>query len=1162
MRLKSLKLVGFKSFVDPTLIYFPSNLVGIVGPNGSGKSNIIDAIRWVIGESSPKQLRGDSMSDVVFNGSNTRKPVSQATVELIFDNESGKIGSEYANYREIAIKRQVMRDGESAYFINGTSCRRKDILDILMGTGLGRHTYSIIEQGMISRFIEAKADDLRMIFEEAAGISKYKERRKETEQRIRHTRENLTRLNDVYREVIKQLEWLQDQAHSAERYKRLKEEEHDWASRILVWHWKQYDTDCQKHEKTIHSLEVKLEEKTAEQYGLFSEIEKQRQRLVDIGEQVHTAHKAFYELKQETAQQEQALVFHEQQKTQWNQDLLYSQQNKKTLIEQLRQDKDRHDELNKASTELNQALTEIRTLGVAASAELADAEKKLQACQEEVDFFLKDLGKHTEAESIEKTKLHYLEQQMLLIHERLVELKKEQEKKIPEEEAEKLTTLAKEKIELNTRIQIQEKELDVLNQAVIKKRERIEQGQKKIFDTLKIINEQRERLAALRAWQENLISNSGTAVAQWLAENHLTDRPRLIQQLQVASGWEWAVETVLAPYLQGIYVENLNAWLSKTRGLKEGKMILFNAQSEASDLPLARTLSQQIQSNSPVRYLLNAVYCADHLEEALALKKHLKFYESVITPEGIWLGQEWIYVNKPVGQSAFKREKELTQLISVLGKNEKEILMFQAELETEKTDLIQLELNRNELQQDLLKTRLAYNQLESFYVMKKTEYESTLQRFRDLDNESQSQRLRLKQYAEQLEEAQAKQNKLALVIEAAEATYDPQLKARTTFKEALSQAQEKVLKTKETEYSYTLNLEKIKMRLTTLEENRTRMEAELKQLEEKQFKLESLCSEADQIEVQLQKKLKIQLSQLAEQESHYKIIESTLAHSSAELKEKEQQLERIIKASNDLKIELQNTQIQRQTAWVHRSNHQAQLDKLSVQPDTLLAEMNSETTLTAFEEELQKVTARLARLGAINLAAADEIKAQEDRKRYLDEQVKDLTEALATLETAMHKIDTESEIQFNATFHAINENFKALFPRVFGGGSAALEMNQDTELGIQIIARPPGKRNTSIHLLSGGEKALTAVSLIFSIFQLNPAPFCLLDEVDAPLDDLNIERFKNLLQEMANKIQFIFISHNKIAIEVAQHLMGITMREPGVSHIVAVDIEEALRTVN
>ena len=1159
MRLKSIKLAGFKSFVDPTTTNFPENLTAVVGPNGCGKSNIIDAVRWVMGESSAKHLRGESMADVIFNGSNARKPVAQASIELIFDNSDATVTGEYGKFNEISVKRQVTRDGQSNYFLNGTKCRRKDISDIFLGTGLGPRSYAIIEQGMISRLIEAKPEELRVYIEEAAGISKYKARRRETENRIRRTRENLERLTDIRDELERQLERLSRQASAAEKYKQYKEEERLKGAQLKALRWKGLDSQVKQLDFVIGELDVSMEAKVAEQRHVDAEVERLREKHHEVQEHFNQVQQHFYALGAEVARLEQSIQHQRERKQQLYEELDQIKASWQESDEHLRVDSEKVAELDAILAEREPELELISEQQEASAEALALAEEAMQNWQQEWEEFNGKSGESRRQAEVEQSRIQHLEKSQDRLKERIERLRKEQESLDSGPLAQEMRQL-EEQVE-QYRGQSEENELRSESLQEDINRMRRENG-----DRGRQLDEAREKLQTLKgrrtsleALQKAAMGDDG-AVSDWLNRHELDAEPRLADQVQVDEGWEKALEAVLGDSIQAVAIsgfDQVSDWLGD---LSHGRLALFSPASVKGSGSKGKLLRDHVQGQVP-EGLLAGVYVADDLNGALALRGQLDAHESVVTRDGICLGPDWLKVAKEEDQEAgiLERRRELEQLEGEIETLQATVDDLKEQLESTREQIGELEEEREEVQRQASRINRELGEINAQVSARQVRLEQITMRRERLGRELEETNEQHAQEQEQMKEARAVLAEALDAMEADSGQREALLSRRDELRLRLDEARQKARHDRDQSHHLAMEVQGARTQADSLRQNLSRLESQVQALAERKALLEEQTNEGDEpgteLQMQLEEKLEVRLEaehKLTEARRELEAVDHEMRNLEGQRGQFERQAQEIRSTMDQKRMQWQDLTTRRQTVAEQLGEHNFDLD-------TVLENLPEDANEQEWAREMDMIGQRISRLGQINLAAIDEYQQQSERKNYLDSQNGDLEDALNTLENAIRKIDRETRARFKEYFDRINRGLQELFPKVFGGGHAYLELTGDDLLdtGVTIMARPPGKRNSTIHLLSGGEKALTALSLVFSIFQLNPAPFCLLDEVDAPLDDANVGRFCNLVSEMSAKVQFIYITHNKIAMEMAATLMGVTMHEPGVSRLVSVDVEEA-----
>ena len=1159
MRLKSIRLVGFKSFVDPTTAEFTDNLTAVVGPNGCGKSNIIDAVRWVMGESSAKHLRGESMADVIFNGSNARKPVAQASIELVFNNSEGKIGGEYASYAEISVKRQVTRDGQSGYFLNGTKCRRKDITDLFLGTGLGARSYAIIEQGMISRLIEAKPEELRIYIEEAAGISKYKERRRETENRMRRTRENLERLTDIREELERQLEKLSRQASAAEKYKQYKEEERRKGAELRALRWRALNSQVEDVEKVIRELEVAVEEKVARQRHVDAEIERLRDGHTEVQDRFNLIQQEFYSLGAEVARLEQSIQHQRERRQQLGEELDQVSRSWRETSEHLQQDQQRISELEARLAEHEPELELIREQELAASEALASAEEAMQQWQQEWESFNDRASGSRRAAEVEQSRIQHLETSTERLDERIERLSKEQGSLDAGPLAEEMRAFEEQLAEY--REQLEEAELraeDIQTRIVELRRDNGERG-RQLDDDREQLQQRKSRHASLEALQKAAMGDDGS-LGEWLAGHQLDNKPRLADRLDVQPGWENAVEAVLGDSLQGICVEGLDQVEQWLGDLRHGRVTLFTGQAGAASAgDLATPLSHYLSGTIPAQ--LGAVYAVDSLAEAQALQPRLAAAESVVTRDGIWLGSDWLRVAREEDQEAgiLQRRRQLGQLEEEIDELEAKIAATRDAQQQAREEIASLEEQREDVQRQSSRISRELGDVNAQISARQVRLEQISMRRERLGRELQESREQRDQEQAQIKEARAALTEALDAMEQDSGQRESLLSRRDQCRSQLDEQRQQARQCRDQSHQLAMEVQGASTQLSSLREGLARLDTQASGLAERKAQLEAQLENQDDPGAELQLQLEEKLEQRLEAENRLMEVRRELESVEHEMRNLEGQRQQHEGAAQQARGDLDQKRMQWQEAKVRRSTVQEQLAEMQFDLQTVLNNLPEEADEKLWSSELEQIAARISRLGQINLAAIDEYQTQAERKEYLDRQNEDLDDALRTLENAIRKIDRETRTRFKEYFDRINKGVQELFPMVFGGGHAYLELTGEDLLdtGVAIMARPPGKRNSTIHLLSGGEKALTTLSLVFAIFRLNPAPFCMLDEVDAPLDDANVGRFCNLVGEMSKVVQFIFITHNKITMEMADTLMGVTMHEAGVSRLVSVDVDAA-----
>ena len=1164
MHLKQLKLAGFKSFVDPTVVDFPSQLVAVVGPNGCGKSNIIDAVRWVMGESSAKNLRGESMVDVIFNGSSHRKSVGQASVELIFDNSLGRLIGPFASYGEIAVKRVVTRDGDSAYYLNGSRCRRRDITDIFLGTGAGARSYSIIGQGTISRLIEAKPEELRIFLEEAAGVSKYKERRRETLQRMEHTQDNLTRVADIREELDKQLQRLERQAKAAERYTALKEQEALCRVEIIALKWQALHQQQEMKRQCLQEITLQQEQVNSALTELTAKKIECNERLHDSDEKTQQIQAKVYQLGTEMARIEETLQQHHREQKRLEHDKQQLQADWQKAEQQIKQDAEDVILQQEYLVNLQARLVQLKE-------GWSDSRQQLEQTQENYAIWE---SRWQEAHHIKNTtnnemqlaqlKLEHATQQRQQYINTLDELNKELLSISLDELQTQQQQLNEQEQQLSTQQQALESQLVMGHEQYAQKRMVLEEIEQRLYQLQNDFQRQNSEYAALVAVQKAVRFNATqeqNIVAGW--ENN----PRLLEILAVDPLWQHAYECVLQEDLHAYVLPNPSLFTGgQWEQCLQARENVVSLSQVATKQNLRPKLVDKLTSAVPLTSKkLESIYAASSWDDVLEWLPNLSQDESIVTMDGVWVGQGWIKFHASAAvedeMGLLARQQRIVDLAAAISVMQQQIEGVREERETvyqqmqslnQGNEQMQIEVNAGLTALKNLHLTLSRNQQQ--LLLAEQRLNSILHQREELLSileEVNEQQVLL---SAQLTEIKERYQQLEFDYTQLESEKQQQQSQLKWYTEQVTQAQQLV-------HQSELDAERAQTKLQQLTEHIVRERERLLLIEERLEHLVILCEHAIKPGAELKDQLANYLSQYQESESILLLSREQSAHLKGELDQCNQlflQQEQWLK-----KIENQASEVrmQEQALIVKAEGLLESLEELGVNgPQEILARIPQEVTQGTREEELLALTEKIKRLGAINLAAIEEYATEQQRKTYLDEQYDDLNQALNTLQTAIHKMDQETRLRLDNTFNEVNTSFKSLFPRLFGGGQAQLELTCDNllEAGIVVMAQPPGKRNSTIHLLSGGEKAMTAVALVFAIFQLNPSPFCMLDEVDAPLDDVNVGRFCEVVKEMSPFVQFLFITHNKVAMELAEHLIGVTMREPGVSRLVAVDVKDAL----
>ena len=1161
MRLTKLKLAGFKSFVDPTTIALPGQLVGVVGPNGCGKSNVMDAVRWVLGESKASELRGESMQDVIFNGSGTRKAVSRAAVELVFDNSLGRIAGQWSQYAELSVKRLLTRNGQSEYYINNLHVRRKDITDLFLGTGLGPRAYAIIGQGTISRIIEARPDELRVFLEEAAGVTKYKERRKETENRIVDTRENLMRVEDIRVELSGQMERLESQAAVARQYREYSDDL--TCKQQLLWLLRRNEAQAERDRlaRDVDRAQVDLEAQSAALRETEARLEEAREGHFSASDGVQTAQAENYKASAEVARLESEIRHRRESQHEYESRLAQLEDDKlhwQGQLEKLEADHARWCELATLADER----VEQGEMRLAAQQErLPLAEDAHAEVQEEVNQQRAGLAQADQRLQVELANLGHAQRSLQIIAGRRERLEQEREA-LPVPDSAEFAFKQEMLAELREQIAAAQDKL------AGKQRElpQLEQQRRAILASVQHVQKERAEAQARRTALEQLqrrVQGEGK-LGEWLQRHHLDRQQPLWKSLHVAAGWEDAVEAVLRERIGALSAEAADpAWSKDRPGSKLTLLLPGEAQTALAGVDNGLLTHLRCDDAALAAVLvewLGEVSTAPDLASALARRASLSGNACCVTPGGDLVSRQSVTLFAPDAKEhgLLERQREIDELVDLITQREERV-------EHEQSRLLESEARMEDTQNAVQELRKKLDDLQEQAHAIQVE---TLKLAQALDRFKERQAQIDASLAEMLAEEESENERLFIADEAIE-TQREQLRelqqvmdaARARFEQAersLRDEREQVngveRELREAQFSQRECRNKI-------EEITSSRELAGKQIERIVDELARCVENAVAMQAEdLEPRLQEALDQCVAREQALAVARDTLEAATGVLRGLEEQRMKLELSLDPLRERIGELKLKEQAASLNfdqlaQQLLNAQADEASLLPD--LAGARPGPLQNAIGGLQQAIEA----LGAVNLAALEELDSARERKGFLDAQSEDLTQAMETLENAIRSIDRETRQLLQSTFDSVNRSFGELFPILFGGGEARLIMTGEEilEAGLQVMAQPPGKKNSSIHLLSGGEKALTAIALVFAMFQLNPAPFCMLDEVDAPLDDTNTERFCALVRRMSGNTQFLFISHNKIAMEMAQQLVGVTMQESGVSRIVEVGMEEALR---
>jgi chromosome segregation protein len=1165
MRLNQIKLSGFKSFAEPTTFQLPGQRVGVVGPNGCGKSNIMDAVRWVLGESKASELRGESMQDVIFNGASNRKPASRASVELVFDNTLARAGGQWNAFSEIAVKRVLTRDGTSSYFINNQPVRRRDVQDVFLGTGLGPRAYAIIGQGTISRIIESRPEELRMFLEEAAGVSKYKERRRETENRLKDTRENLTRVEDILRELNANLAKLETQAEVAAQYRQLQD---DGTTKLhQLWFLKARDAAGEEERVKAAAAEATnaLEARLADLRRVEAELESLRQAHYAASDALHEKQGHLAEAALEVSRLEERIRY-----------VVEGRQRAEARLAELKAQNANWAERQQAARDELEA-TADRIVAAEEEADVlhAQAEEQGAGLPALEDALRAAQGRANEqrgAVAQVQQQIQVLAAESRNVDEQSRQLKGRRERLAGERQGlqapdlDRLQRLKADEAAANETRDETEARLHELQEQVPALDEQRRAAQESVNRESAKRADIAARLDALRALQEKVQTEG--KLKPWLEKHGLAGLAGLWTQIHIETGWETALEAALRERLSALAVGRLDI-VRAFAGDAPPARLAFYALPPGAISNTHQTLSRLSDllrlGDAGLKALLNdwleGVYTAASLDEALALRDKLTHGEVIMTREGHAVSPFAVSFYAPDSEQAGMLAR--AQEIENLDRQQRAQALIADET---KTASVRLEAAYTDASQRLSTARReaaeAQNRAHGLHVelLRLTQQaEAATQRREQLSEELAELDAQLEALEERRLTGEARFEELDIELANAQERHaeleDGVIGAERSLADAREQQRALERQAQEVRFqarSLAARRDELQRSIETAEQQ---VAANVQAGEQLQRELGAFDDAAAQ--AGLQDALAVKLDreqQLANARSQYDDLSAQLRRADEERLKLEHSLEPLREKITKLQLELQAAQL-------GGAQYLEQLDAAQVDREALARSIEDNgVKLWGLQTEIDRINQQIAALGAVNLAALDELTQSRERKTFLDAQLADLTEAIDTLEDAIHKIDLETRDLLASTFNQVNEHFGRMFPSLFGGGNAKLVMTGDEILdaGVQVMAQPPGKKNSTIHLLSGGEKALTAIALVFAIFQLNPAPFCLLDEVDAPLDDANTERYRKLVTEMSAGTQFLFISHNKIAMEMAEQLIGVTMQEQGVSRIVAVDMEAAV----
>ena len=1163
MRLKEIKLAGFKSFVDPTTVTFPGNRCAVVGPNGCGKSNIIDAVRWVLGESSARQLRGEALTDVIFVGSEARQPTSLASVELVFDNGDGRAGGEFAKgrfaaYSEVAVRRELTRDAQSAYYLNGTRCRRRDVADVFLGTGIGPRSYSIIEQGMVSQLVVAKPEELRAYLEEAAGISKYRERRRETQNRIKHTVDNLERLTERTDELGRHLAHLKRQARAAERYRELKDDQRRLSAELHALRLGAIGAELTSKESQIGTLEAEHERALAKRSNIDTALERNRAAQAELNTELGTVQGRWHGAGADAARLEQGIEYNTERLARYKRDLEDLTTRHRDTKEQLDADSARIEDLNAKLAAKAPRLADSEADDRAAAARLEDIEERVRQTQRASEDHAGRIGDNNRETEVKQSRIEHGEKVLQSLRARAGALEAEPGSVVDAG----VERLARQIEDAARRVDALRADLAANTEALTGAREERSLRERARDEARNEAQRLRGDLASLVAVQRAAVGKTpdGSQSARWLREQGLSDAPRLGERLGVSPGWESAVETVLGDFADAVPVADTGALANDLRSLKGGGVTLYEAGPSSSPEWALPSLSAFV--DNAVGSLLDGVFAADSIDDALIHRAALAPGQSIVTKNGVWLGSNWIRVGTECDQDGgvVARAREIERLETGCKEADARFEDRDKRLAETRERLLILEEERETLQTRLTDHAEELSRVTLEHDVRQVRMEEADARARRNAAERDEIRSQIEDETKLLADYRVRLAELVDVAAKLRSEGEALRETRERDIGEFERVRQDALEARDAVHALRGEYQGMRASLTASETARQRLLDQRRDFDARMTELRAGIAEIESV-------IPGQQEDLQKKSAERRDLESRLA----ELRHKVEGVEVELRAATlgradaDAAVEsvrtlLEEARVERERLVANRDNVRAQLAETGIELLDAQRGLSADATQDAWVSSLERLEARITRLGPINLAAIDEYEERSEEKHNLDVQREDLEAALATLRSAIRRIDRDTRTRFKDTFERVNENLQELFPRIFGGGTARLVQTGDDWLdtGVALMARPPGKHPT-IHQLSGGEKAMAAVALIFSIFQLNPSPVCLLDEVDAPLDDTNVVRFGELIREMSDDVQFVVITHNKQTIEMADHLLGVTMQEAGISRLVSVDMEGAAR---
>ena len=1157
MKLEKIKLVGFKSFPDQVTIDILSNVTAIVGPNGCGKSNIVDAVSWALGHDA-REVRAAYADDVIFSGTSARKAMGLASIELLFDNADNTAGGQYASYNQISIRRSVDRSRESKYFINNTRCRRRDIHDMFANTGLGTHGYAIIEQGMISRIIEAKPDEMRLYIEEVAGISKYRDRKRDAEIRMRHTRENLARVRDILDEIDKQLRKLKRQAGDAKRFKKLKEEQHELSIRVLALEYRQYDEQRRDYEKQLSELRLELESNQTKITASETQTQELRLTQDEWNEKLNQTRERYYALNAEIAGIEQDIANRRKNVEQLSQEQEAIEQAIQKCEARDETQKQRKAQLQQKLQTVEQAITQANEKMEVYGQQLNEAEQKQSQLRSEWDSHHSSGKEVLDNVEVYRVKIDYCVAELNSIQSRKSEIAERRAKIQPHATK---AQLAQQRHELQTL----EQTLSLHEQGIQDHSGEATQLQSQIDDALKdtheasiYVQDLRGRLASLKALQEEATEQAAEGFIDWLQKHNLSDVKKVVDYLEVEAGWEKAVEQVLGYMLSGMEVDALDNYIKISSEIETGRLTMIESVTPPADIA-QDSLATKIKNSPAIQALLAHIYIADDLQFAMQRRTRLAAHESLVTAEGLWLGKHWMQVHRNYEQNGMlSRRLEIEQLQSEITTADKKVSDLQTQTKSLRDRLQACEKVREQIR---LKLQTCMNDISDIKLqMQQTETKIKQENdlMQNLDNELTQLNERETNMQKQHDVLQKDYEQAAALVSGHDSSGSALEQQRVESEAAVAATRNQISEQQRQLHEIEIEQHSLITELKGLDEAIEQNRQQRTDLMQRHKTIHETSQKSHEPIAQRQVEIQGLINQRQELEATISECNTTIKDSQSRIHELETQHKSLHEAKENMQAQHEQLHGSHQAAVVRCKDLRQKLSDVDSAPEQLVDSKGTED-ITQVRADFEKVEQKISRMGSINLIAIEEFEELRERRSYLDDQNQDLVSALESIQQAISKIDRESKEKFKNTFEQINDKLDAIFKRLFNGGYARLELVEKNwlESGVSIMVYPPGKKLSSIRLLSGGEKALSALAVVFAIFELRPAPFCILDEVDAPLDENNILNFCKLINDMSEKVQFMIITHSRLTMESVNALIGVTMAEPGISRLVSVNVEEA-----